>query len=184
MAQAQDPRIASARAGSGSLRRARNGPAIDHRLHAGVAMQMKRGQTMPKGWLFYSLAAVVCWGLWGFLGKLAGRTLGTSQLLLLSYAGIAAVYILVVAVSGNPASADWRSANGVYAIVSGLLCGLGFLFFYLALNTGEVSRVVVLTSVYPLVTVPLAVLLLHESWSMQYSVGTLFALLGFILLSR
>jgi bacterial/archaeal transporter family protein len=138
---------------------------------------------MPKGWLLYSLGAVVCWGLWGFLGKLAGRTLETSQLLLLSYAGIAAVFVVVVAVSGTAAGAGWRTGDGIYAIVSGLLCGLGFLFFYLALNTGEVSRVVVLTSVYPLVTVALAVLLLHEDWSVQYSVGTLFALVGAVLLS-
>lgn len=137
---------------------------------------------MGKAWWWYSIGAILTWGLWGFLGALGGRTVGVRHLLLLSYAGIAIVFLLVLVI-GNPGSAPWRTTDGWYSILSGLVCGVGFLFFYLALESGEASKVVVLTSLYPAITVALAVFVLREPWTLKYTLGMLSALAGFILLS-
>ncbi|MFO1436517.1 MAG: hypothetical protein U1F34_09290 [Gammaproteobacteria bacterium] len=39
-------------------------------------------------------------------------------------------FFLLVLVIGNPGSAPWRTTDGWYSILSGLVCGVGFLFFY------------------------------------------------------
>jgi len=77
----------------------------------------------------------------------------------------------------------WSSPNHLYAILSGLLCGMGFLTFYLALTSGEVSRVVVLTATYPVVTVLIAATFLAEPLTIKTALGTALAIAGVILLS-
>src|SRR5690606_36610873 len=96
----------------------------------------------------------------------AGRTLGPLHLLIASYVGIAIVlpFLLVFAWKELPRIA-WDESGVWWAVLSGLLAGTGFPLFYLALNTGQVSRAVVVTSAYPAVTVLLAAAALGEPLS-------------------
>ena len=43
-----------------------------------------------KPWVTLSLATLLCWALWGFLGKLGGRTLAPGHLLLVTFAVLTA----------------------------------------------------------------------------------------------
>jgi transporter family protein len=133
--------------------------------------------------LVFALAALLCWGLWGLLGKLGSRSLSPGQLLLLTYTGIVLVYPAVLALYAKGFAMDWSAPDHYYAVASGLVCGLGFPLFYLALRGGDVSKVVVITATYPLVTVLLALWLLHEPLTLKSGLGTALSLAGIVLLS-
>ena len=134
-------------------------------------------------WLLYSIAALAAWGLWGFWGKLGSRSLTPGHLLVLTYTGIVLIYPLVLALYARGLSMNWTVPDNYYALASGLVCGIGFPLFYLALTRGQVSRVVVITATYPVVTVLLAALLLHEPLTLKSGLGTALAIAGFLLLS-
>lgn len=134
-------------------------------------------------WITLSLATLLCWGLWGFLGKLGGRTLVPGHLLLVTYTGMVIVYPLVMLLFGEGFRIDGGAADQWYALAAGLVCGLGFPLFYLALSGGEVSKVVVITATYPVVTVLLAAWLLSEPLTAKTALGTVLAVIGIVLLS-
>jgi transporter family protein len=56
--------------------------------------------------------------------------------------------------------------------------------FFLAITNAEVSRVVPITSAYPLVTVLLALLFLNEAFTVPRGLGILLVVCGVALLSR
>ncbi|MGQ0657536.1 MAG: EamA family transporter [Chromatiales bacterium] len=136
-----------------------------------------------RGALLFSIATLICWGLWGFLGKLGSRSISPGHLLLLTYTGIVIVYPVVLALYARGFGMNWSAPDYYYALASGLVCGLGFPLFYLALSSGEVSRVVVITALYPVVTVLLALSLLHEPMTLKSGIGTVLSIVGILLLS-
>jgi len=48
-----------------------------------------------KTWFWYSIATFLLWGLWGFLGKLAGEYIGEKSLLFIGTASFLLVLPLV-----------------------------------------------------------------------------------------
>jgi drug/metabolite transporter (DMT)-like permease len=76
---------------------------------------------------------------------------------------------------------------GTAALLVGSVAGLGDLggnlFFVLASGEGELAVVIVLTSLYPVVTAILARLLLHERLSPLRLAGVALAILGVVLIS-
>lgn len=115
---------------------------------------------MPR-WLFYSTLTVLFWGVWGFIPrKLAMMPAEQSQV-------ISALGLLpIMAALGVRRSllAGARMRRGCFiAFVAGLVGSLGNLAFYRLMNAGQSAATVVpFTSLYPLVTVVLAVVLLKE----------------------
>jgi transporter family protein len=70
------------------------------------------------------------------------------------------------------------------AVVTGI-CGLGGAYFFLlALERGKASVIVPFTSLYPLVTLALSVLLLRERPTTTNLVGIAFAIAAVVLLGR
>ncbi len=71
-----------------------------------------------------------------------------------------------------------------YAIAGGALNGLGALTSFRALESGGKASVVIsLISLYPLVTIVLAVLLIHEHMTLTQAAGAILAIVAAILLS-
>jgi transporter family protein len=81
---------------------------------------------------------------------------------------------------------QWRLGKVVVisAIVGGALNGLGAWTSFRALESGgKASIVISLISLYPLLTVGLAVLFLHERLNWQQTTGAVVAIIAAILLS-
>jgi transporter family protein len=135
-------------------------------------------------WLFYSMLSLVTWGLWGFLGKVASRSISGEGLVLVSSLGWAATFPILFTVFRT----HWRPSLGsgdlLWGILAGAVGSLGMLFFYVALARGEASRVVAITAAYPLITALCAFFLLGEPFSVQKVVGLAFALIGIAILSQ
>ena len=125
---------------------------------------------MPR-WLLWSFGAVLCWGLWAVISKLIGDALTAAQSQALSTLGLVPVVIALVVSKTLTASGDRRRGIGA-AFGAGALACAGNVAYYHALNVGgKAATLVSLTALYPLVTVLLAMLLLHERLNAVQAVG-------------
>ena len=137
---------------------------------------------MIPGWLIFAVVALVLWGVSGVTQKLATNRI-SSQLSFLwfSCAMIAISVVLAIAVP-----IQWRVTPLilVLSILGGLLNGLGALTSFSALECGGKASVVIsLISLYPLLTVAIAVLFLHERLTRLQGAGIVLAIGAAILLS-
>jgi transporter family protein len=120
------------------------------------------GSHVLSPWLVYCLLPIVCWGVGGFIQKLATNYITGHQCALAFLVGF-----LPIALVTFFEEADWSAiSNSTWglAAASGLLFALGNLTVTLAYESG--GRAVIVTpaaGLYMLVTVPLAVGLLHET---------------------
>lgn len=137
---------------------------------------------MNGGWLFYSLLALLCWGFWAFLPKVAVRYLPARAVFLWEVVGGLVVAAFVLATLRERAPLEWRGV--LPAVLTGILGYLGVVFFISALQSGKVSIVATLTAVYPAITIFLGVVLLGERLSGWQVTGAALALVGLLLLTR
>jgi transporter family protein len=137
---------------------------------------------MMPAWLAYTIATAILWGLWGFDSKLLVDRASPYTGQLLFTAGLAATALLVL--SSHKRFAGPRPARGLFfAVLTGLLGGLGNLAFFAALERGQASTVVPLTSLSPLVTVFVGVVVLKEKMRWSQYAGAGVALAAIYLLS-
>lgn len=117
---------------------------------------------MISSWLLVSLLPIICWGIGGFIQKFATLRITGEQCTLAFLLGFFPMVLTVFfydATWTNIAPQTW-----VLATISGLLFALGNFTVTLAYRSG--GRAVVVTPIaglYMLVTVPLAIGILHES---------------------
>lgn len=132
-------------------------------------------------WLPAAIMSLLCFGLWGYTSKLSVNSIDPKSALLFQAAGFAMVGIItLLLLKFRP---ETVTKGVAFAITSGLLSGIGCLFFFVATSKGKVSTVVTLTALYPIITIGLAYFLLKESISARQGVGILFALAAIYLLS-
>jgi transporter family protein len=139
---------------------------------------------MPK-WLLYSLLAVLSWGVWGLVSKVAAdkvaplpnQVLSTLGLIIPALAAFRAKHF----VTGS--SADLRHGLG-FGFLSGLTGALGNLALFAALShEGKASIVFPLTALYPLVTVAGAAVVLREKLHRVQAAGIALALVSIVVLN-
>ncbi len=135
-------------------------------------------------WLSYSLLSLLAWGLWGFFGKVALRSISGEGLLLVSSFGYMITFPIFFVIYRSYLRPSLESGDWAWGVLAGVIGSLGYLFFYFALARGEASRVVAITAAYPLVTALFAFYMLGEELSFQKILGLGFALIGIMILSR
>ena len=129
-----------------------------------------------KPWLFYSLMTLLCWGLWGLFSKLASNYARPRQTLLFQAVGVIAFALLVLLIEQFQIQ---RTAAGFgWSFAAGFVNFVGFLAFFAAVQKGKVSTVISLSSLYPVVTIALSLLLLHEKITKREGLGIAFALVA------
>jgi bacterial/archaeal transporter family protein len=134
-------------------------------------------------WLFFALVTLIFWGITGVTQKLSTNAISAELSFfwfVLAFVPIALVILLLVHL-------DWHLKGKVLwlAVIGGALNGLGALTSFKALESGgKASIVIPLCYLYPLVTIVLALIFLHERVSHVEAVGIALALLAAILLSR
>lgn len=141
-------------------------------------------------WLLWAIVALVSWGVWAIISKLMGDALSAAQSQALSTVGILPVMIALYSLRKreNPVRESMSAAGArrgiAYALGAGVLACLGNIAYYHALNVGgKASTVIPLTSLYPLVTVILALVFLKERLNRIQRFGVLFSLAAIYLLN-
>ena len=122
-----------------------------------------------KPWLVYSLLTLVCWGLWGLFSKFASVETRPRQTLIFQAVGVVVFAVLVLFLEQfqiqRTAAGFWWSA------AAGFVNFVGFLFFFAAIQKGKVSTVISVSALYPVITIGLSVLLLHEKINWREGLG-------------
>ena len=132
-------------------------------------------------WLLLSFAALFFWGLWGFFPKIATTYIDTKTYLLFSTVGGLIVVFTLFVFTGI--DLQYKSIGLIAALLSGFSAAIGSIFFYNALKQGPISTVVVITALYPLVTILLAVLLFQETITFKQGFGIFLALTALVFIS-
>jgi drug/metabolite transporter (DMT)-like permease len=112
-------------------------------------------------WMMYALVVLVMWGLTGITQKVATNYTSAS----LTLATYAVAYAPVAAIILWKEPLNWRiSATAWFlGILSGMLNGFGSLTLFAACRSGgKASVVTLLAALYPVLTIAMAVPLLHE----------------------
>ncbi len=134
-------------------------------------------------WLVYALVALVFWGITGVTQKLSTNNISTQ----LSFLWFAIAFIPIALVILVVTPLDWHMKPRILAlaVVGGALNGLGAFTSFAALESGgKASIVIPLVYLYPLVTILLALLFLHERLTGVQALGIVLAIGAAILLSQ
>jgi len=78
---------------------------------------------------------------------------------------------------------EWSVPGFTWAALGGFFAFIGFLTFFAALDQGKASTVVTLSALYPLITILLSILFLHERLTPRQGIGIVFALIASVLLA-
>ena len=133
-------------------------------------------------WLGFAALALVFWGITGVTQKMSTNLISSERSFLWFGWAMAALSAFVLLI----AHPQWKLGTVVLlaSIAGGALNGLGAWTSFRALESGgKASIVISLISLYPLLTVLLAVLFLHERLTGMQIAGAAVAIAAAILLS-
>jgi bacterial/archaeal transporter family protein len=133
-------------------------------------------------WLGFAIAALVLWGVTGVTQKLSTNRISSERSFLWFCWAMVALSAAVLVV----ARPHWGLGTLVLScsVAGGALNGLGAWTSFRALESGgKASIVIPIISLYPLLTVLLAVLLLGERLTWMQTAGAITAIAAAILLS-
>ena len=133
-------------------------------------------------WFWYSMICVLCWGGWALLSKLGSREVPPETMQFLFTVGTIPVGIALRI--GRRGRLE-RSPPGIaYAVLNGILSGVGGLTLFAAYHTGgNTSLITVATALYPMITVILAISILRERFRPIQALGLAFAVAAIVIFS-
>jgi uncharacterized membrane protein len=133
-------------------------------------------------WFWYSILCVVCWGGWTVFAKLGSEQMPEGAAQFLFAWGMLPVAMALLA--GRRFRME-RNARGIwYSIANGVFAAIGgWALFAAYRRAGNASVVTVVTGMYPLFTVGLALLILRERLTKLHFLGLIFAVAAFVIFS-
>lgn len=143
---------------------------------------MAFNETLKAKWFWYSALCVISWGGWAFLSKIGSREIPPETMQFLFTIGAIPVCIILLVARGFRLE---KSRKGIfYAILNGVLSGLGGLTLFAAYHTnGNTALITASTALYPVITVLLAVTILRERFGVIQIVGLGFATVAIVIFS-
>ncbi len=147
-----------------------------------MAMSSDARRRIP-GWLWYAFFTMILWGLWGSVSKILSSRIDeiTNQV----YFTVGLLPLMTLMLYSKPADGEGGMFAGTFwALLTGVLGGVGNLAFFRALRAGgKVSVVAPATALFPLITVIFAVVFLRERLRRTQIIGLALALGAIYLLS-
>lgn len=132
-------------------------------------------------WFIPAVMALILWGVWGILQKLATNHMPPRNVYLVSALGAIAVVLVMMSTSKFPLQ---MSVDGtLYAVIAGICSALGGLLFLHAVSRGEASVVITFTALYPVVSIILSFVLFREEITLKQGIGIVMALFSMVLLA-
>jgi bacterial/archaeal transporter family protein len=138
--------------------------------------------TLKARWFWYSIFCLICWGPYALCSKLGSMEIpALTMQFLFTLGGLPIAFGVLVA---RRFRLEPSRPGIAYGLLVGVLSGIGGTALFAAFGTGAKTAVVtVMTGLYPMVTVVLAVLILHERLTKRQYVGLTFAAAACVLLS-
>lgn len=131
-------------------------------------------------WVTPAVLAMVLWGVWGLFQKLATNQMPPRSVYFVSALGAVSVVLTILATSKFPVPMNFEGA--FFGMLAGVCSSLGGLLFLQAMSRGEAAIVITFTALYPLVSIILSFILLHETITLKQGIGIVLALFSMVLL--
>lgn len=132
-------------------------------------------------WLISGLIAMVCWGIWGLFMKLASKYYSWNQIFIVTSI-VTVIASLTVFLFFRPA-VNVHSPGFSFALLAGLVGSVALVAFNYAIEGGKSIIIVPLSALYPVVTIILSFLVLHEEISLLKAIGITLGLVSILLVS-
>lgn len=130
-------------------------------------------------WYYPSIIALFLYGAWGYLGTRASSFI--NPLSITFYSSIGVLISGIIALILLDFKPDLCPRGSTYGVLNGLASGIACIFFIVALRNGPTMPVVLVTSMYPIITLILCVLFLKQGVTLKHGVGMIFAIASLIL---
>lgn len=111
-------------------------------------------------WLPWGLLALLTWGLWGLFPKLAVQSMSPESAILYEAIGAALAGVTIAALTATRLEFD--ASGAIYAGLTGATAILGGWFYLCAAARADITSVVILTAMYPALTVLFAWIFIKE----------------------
>jgi transporter family protein len=130
-------------------------------------------------WLPTALLSLLSFGLWGLFSKLSLNYIDSRSALIFQTAGVLLIGLFVFGTSNLKLATDSRGL--IYAVLTGIAYSLGCYLYLIAADKGKISTIVTVTALYPLITLLLSFVFLHEQIHIKQGLGIIFALIAIYL---
>ncbi|MEM9484231.1 MAG: EamA family transporter [Cyanobacteria bacterium P01_F01_bin.116] len=130
-------------------------------------------------WFMSAFISMFLYGIWGFLSKIATHSINSVSVMLFQMLGGMVVTLLIVGVSNFKIEYEWRGSSLGFLV--GVVGMLATLFFIHAISQGSASVVSIVTSLYPVFTIGLALLFLKESLTLPQGIGAVLSVIAIAL---
>ena len=134
----------------------------------------------PK-WLVHAFLCIFWWGIFGFLAKLGADKISPYHMQVLFTVGLIPVAALALIKCKGKVQTDKLGAT--YGLLNGICAGVGCIAYFAAMEEGKASIVGPVTSLFPLLTVMLAVFFLKEKVNTVQKIGIVTGLIAIFILS-
>jgi len=137
---------------------------------------------LRKPWFWYSVLAILAWGAWAIISKLASSEIPAQSMQFLFTVGTLPVALALLAARQFKVE---PSARGIaYSMANGVVSAIGILALFAAYRSGGNTGVItVTTSLYPVITVVLALLILRERLTKLQALGLALAAAAIVVFS-
>ena len=132
-------------------------------------------------WITPTFGALILWGLWSFIPKITMQYISPKSAIV--YEVLGAMVIAAIVFFSLNFQLESHPRGMALAITTGMLGFLGALFFLMAVSKGPVTLVATLSALYPVVSILLAIFVLHESLTVRQGVGVFLAILAMVLVA-
>lgn len=111
-------------------------------------------------WLWFAVGALVTWGFWAFLPKLALKSMQPHSVIF--YEALGNLLIAVPVLIYLRGRVMWHRRSVPIAAVLSIMTVSAFMMYFFALKNGPVATIVTLTALYPVIAVLIARVFLGE----------------------
>ncbi|MFQ6080620.1 MAG: EamA family transporter [Candidatus Bathyarchaeia archaeon] len=132
-------------------------------------------------YMWFCMLAFILWGTLGFFIKILSAYVHTETISMITYAIGALLIASYVTYQKIPISVNKFT---LYACTLGIVTGVAYLSWCMAVKKGPISVVVPIMGVYPVLTAVLGFIFLHEEMTATKIAGIILACLAIVLLSK
>ncbi len=139
-------------------------------------------ETLKARWFYYSLLTLLCWGAYALFAKFGSREIPPEAMQFLFTIGSVPVAVGLLIARRFQLE---KSGRGIfYGVLNGVLSAVGGIALFAAYHTnGNTSIITASSSLYPVITVLLAVTVLREKFGVVQVAGLGFAVLAIVIFS-
>lgn len=136
---------------------------------------------MMKEWLLPTFGTFVLWGLWSFIPKITTKYISPKSAIVFEVMG--GIIIGIIVLTSLKFKPDLHPKGIFLAISTGALGLGGALCFLYAASKGPITLVAMLSALYPIIAIVLAMLFLGEMITIKQGIGIALGLMAMVLIA-